>query len=352
MVRVGVIGAGMMGATHLDAYAQLQGVEVVAIAARNPQGVAEKLSAGGNIEGMGQGKFDLSGVRLYAEGHELIADPNVDLVDVCLPTTMHLDYGLAVLEAGKHLLMEKPLARTYAEALQLADAADTAPGLSMAAMCMRFWPGWDWLKKAIDDGRYGRVRSATFRRVAPHPGGPAYLDGTSNGGALLDLHVHDADFVRHCFGMPQAVRSVGYASLTGAIDHVSTQYVYAPGSAPGIAPGSEPAHDKAPELVTAEGGWAMADGFDFTMRYTVNFDAGTADWDLTRDPVLKWFPREGEPETISLSPEMGYKFELEALVRAISDGGPSPAPLRDAAESLRLVEAEARSIELGQSVEL
>lgn len=337
MVRVGVIGVGMMGATHLDAYASLEGVEVVAIAARNPAGVADKLSAGGNIEGMGQGKFDLSGVTLYGEGRELIADAKVDLVDVCLPTTMHLDYGLTALSAGKHLLMEKPLARTYADALRLADAAEAAPGVSMAAMCMRFWPGWDWLKNVVSEGRYGRVRSATFRRVASHPGGPGYLDGAANGGALLDLHIHDADFVRHCFGMPKAVRSAGYTSITGAVDHVSTQYRYG---------------EDGPELVTAEGGWAMAEGFDFTMRYTVNFEHGTADWDLSRNPVLRWVPRDGEPEAIELSKDMGYRFELEALVQAISQGGPSPAPLRDAAESIRLVEVEGRSLAEGCEVAL
>ena len=142
-VRVGVIGLGMMGMTHLDVYGKRDDVKVVAIADRNDDLLHGRKQAKGNIEGQAQGGFDFDSVKKYSEGMDLINDPDIDVIDVCLPTFLHLEYGKAVLEAGKHLLLEKPLARTSADALELVEAAKKAKGFAMPAMCMRFLAGLD-----------------------------------------------------------------------------------------------------------------------------------------------------------------------------------------------------------------
>ena len=116
-VKVGVIGLGFMGQTHLDAYAKLEGVEVAALADRDPDRLEGKQQAAGNIEGANEGGFDYSKPKKYTDAMELIADPDIDAVDVCLPTPGHVLFGLKTLEAGKHLLLEKPIARTYADAM-------------------------------------------------------------------------------------------------------------------------------------------------------------------------------------------------------------------------------------------
>src|SRR6185312_6951736 len=122
------------------------------------------------------------------------------------------------------------LARTAADALALAEAAERSAGFSMCAMCMRFWPAWVWLKEQIDAGTYGKTLGASFRRLATHPSSRGfYTDGAACGGAVLDLHIHDTDFIRYCFGMPQSVSTVGYQSVTSELDHVATQYKYANG---------------------------------------------------------------------------------------------------------------------------
>src|SRR5437867_2937373 len=133
---------------------------------------------------------------------------------------------VAALRAGKHVLCEKPLARTSAAARQIVEAAAKAKGIFMPAMCLRFWPEWAWLKEAIAAGRYGKVLAARFRRVAEPPGWGrnTFFNGAESGGALFDLHIHDTDFVQYCFGRPQSVFSSGYAKFSGAIDHVITQY--------------------------------------------------------------------------------------------------------------------------------
>jgi len=98
-------------------------------------------------------------------------------------------------------------------------------------MCLRFSPEWVWLQKAIRTGTYGQVLAARFRRVAEPPawGQKNFFNGAESGGGLFDLHIHDTDFVQYCFGRPEAVFSTGYSKMSGAIDHVVTQYQFASG---------------------------------------------------------------------------------------------------------------------------
>ena len=336
MIRVGVIGLGMMGQTHLASFAARPDARVVAVADRNADKRRGANRPEGNIPGQPGGGIDLSAVTQYADPGALIDDPEVELVDICLPTPAHLEYALRAIGAGKHVLIEKPLARTYEDALHIAEAAASATGQVMVAMCMRFWPGWDWLKSAVERQTYGKTLSASFSRTAPHPGGKFYEDGEASGGALLDLHLHDADFVRYCFGEPAGVFSTGHSHLTGAPDHVVTQYLYHGGP-----------------VVSAEGGWSMAPGYLFSMRYTVNFEHATADFELGRDPALRLTQSGREPEEVQIPEWMGYDAEIGYFLDCLTTGKP---PRRvtadDAAESIRLIEAEGRSIAAGMPIEL
>jgi predicted dehydrogenase len=264
MINVGVIGLGMMGVTHLGVYAEQKDVQIVAVSDLDPDRLSGLSVAGANIEGLPEGSVLSNDVKRYENASDLIVDPHVQIVDICLPTPLHLQYAKFALASGKHVMVEKPLARNSAEAFEIAESADRAPGFGMPAMCMRFWPGWNWLKQAIDTQAYGKVFSAHFRRVLAHPGGPFYSDGKACGGAILDLHVHDADFIQFCFGVPGAVFSRGYSKISGEIDHVTTQYLF----------------DEVP-IVTAEGGWAMSDGFSLEMQYTVNFEHAMAKFEFT-----------------------------------------------------------------------
>lgn len=337
MTKVGVIGLGMMGGTHLDVYAKLKGAKVVAVSDANPQRLAGTQRAAGNVKGQAQGGFDLSNPKLlkYDEGMDLIADPDIELVDICLPTPMHVDYAVAALKAGKHVLLEKPAARTSKEAAMLVEAARKAKGLCMIAMCMRFWPGWDWLKTAVEKQTYGKVLAAHFRRVANHPGGPFYSNGEACGGAALDLHIHDTDFVQYLFGMPRSVSSVGYSRITSEIDHLVTTYEY----------------DHVP-MVVAEGGWAMSPGFGFSMRYTVNFEDATAIFDIGA-PAPLLLARKGACKPVKLAPKMGYELEIKYFLDCIAkQRKPSVVTLQDAANSVKIVEAEVKSARTGKTVKL
>ena len=345
MIDIGIIGLGSMGHTHLAAYRKIPGCRVVAVADADEGRRTGRTRVGGNIEGQGaEDGFDFSGVRQFADASALIADPGVQLVDVCLPTPLHARFAVEALEAGKHLMVEKPLARTAAEADRVVAAAEAAAARGQVAecgMCMRFWPGWVWLKEAVDDGRFGRVLHAHFHRVTSHPPGPFYADGEACGGALLDLHVHDTDFVQHVFGTPRAVFTRGYAKHTSHPDHVSTQYLYGgSGGSGGSGGGGGP-------VVTAEGGWAMQEGFGFEMRYAVNFERATAVFDIHRDPVLTLIDAAGGKRAVEVPAGLGYDHELAHLIGRIQRGE-ATVTLADAARALRTIEAEVRSLASGQ----
>ena len=331
MITIGIIGLGVMGKTHLDVYSRRQDVQVMAAAGRFRQSDAE-MSSQGNIRGQPLKDFGDQSIKRFADPMKLIADPAIDVVDICSITPLHLPYARAAMKAGKHVLIEKPLARTYADALELASLAERSTGISMCAMCMRFWPAWEWLKNAIDSEQYGRVLSAQFRRVSAHPHGAFYADGEANGGAALDLHLHDADFIQHCFGMPDRVQSFGYSRSTNAVDHLVTKYHY-----PDVP------------IVTAEGGWDMTSGFAFRMQYTVNFQRATASFDLDASPELVLCERDQPPRAVEVPAGLGYEREIGYFIDCIKAGRrPDRVTLQEAAGAIAIIEAEVRSVRSGR----
>ena len=331
MVNVGVIGLGMMGRVHIEAYQKRSDVRLAAVADRNAARLEGENATDSNISGE-SASIDLSTAKKYAEGLDLISDPDIDMIDICVPTPLHMQYAKASLAAGRHVLLEKPVTRTSEEALELLQCAEQASGFIMPALCMRFWPGWAWLKQSIDEAAFGRVRSASFRRLSPHPGGAFYSDSNLSGGAILDLHIHDSDFIAHCFGLPNSVRSIGHSQVTDGIDYVSTQYLYEDGPS-----------------VTAEGGWCFAQGRPFTMQYVVNFEQATADFDLAREQPLMLTGPDGKHAPVQLEDETGYDHEIGYFIDCLkSQRSPERVTLRDGYDSLRLVEAEVDSIASGR----
>lgn len=338
MIRVGIVGLGFMAVTHIKAWRQLPNVSIAALC--NPSGRhldGRFADVAGNVGSNDAVSLDMTTVRAYREFRDLLADPGIDLIDICAPTSVHADMAVAALEAGRHVLCEKPLARNTAEAERIVTAASKARSFLMPAMCMRFWPGWAWLRDAVRDGRYGRVLSARFRRVAEPPGWGHnhFADGRKSGGALLDLHIHDTDFVLYLFGMPAEVRSAGYSCFSGATDHIVTHYVYPNGP-----------------MVHAEGAWSMTPGFGFNMAYTVVFEQATADYDLARQPSPLRLIERGKPATQpALDPGDGYAGEARHLIESIaSDTAPTVVTPQDGARAVRLCEAEEISALSGKPV--
>ena len=331
MINVGIISLGFMGLTHYRSYQQIPGAKVIAIADSDPRRTRGDLTGmWGNIGPAAQATLPMEDIRGMTDYRELLAMPEVDVVDVCVPTTLHPQIAIEALNSGKHVLCEKPLALTSAEAQRIADAAASAKGLFMPAQCIRFWPQWAWAKRAIEENTYGKVLGATFQRVCSIPAGDWYKIGEKSGGAILDLHIHDTDFVCYLFGKPNVVSSRGYAGPSGKIDHVMTQYLY----------------DDVP-LVNAEGGWAFSEGFGFAMRYRINFERATVEYDSGRaDPLMLYIAGNAKP--IDCGGSDGYVEELKYFIQCIEKNTPpSIVTAEDAVRSIRVIEAERQSVESG-----
>ena len=337
-VNVAVVGLGFMGVTHLRAYQRTSRARIVAVcdAARLPvKGVVRGVS--GNIQNSAAIHLGRN-VQAYRQYADLLADPAVELVDLCTPTALHPAQAIAALKAGKHVLCEKPLARNTSAARKVLRTADHSPGFLMPAMCMRFWPGWSWLKQVVTHQSYGAVQAANFRRLSEMPkwGRPGSYGGTSDpGGALFDLHIHDTDFVNFLFGRPAAVFSTGVTDPGGTIKHVHTQYLYPGGPA-----------------VAAEGGWLLSRGFN--MSFTLHCERATLDYDLARGPEALRVEAAGKPPRfIKLAGLDGYGAEIGYFLNCLRHGQPpETVTALDALTALEICEAEERSLRSGRPVKL
>ena len=337
-VNVAVVGLGFMGVTHLRAYLGNPLARVVAVcdAVRVPvNGVLGGVA--GNIKKSDDIHLGPE-VKVFRKLEELLADPEVHLVDLCTPTPLHPEQAIAALQAGKHVLCEKPLARTSAAAREILQVASSSPGMLMPAMCMRFWPGWAWLKQVVAEQTFGKVLAANFCRVSAMPAWSqqgTYAGGSDLGGALFDLHIHDTDFVNHLFGRPTSVFSSGVVGAGGSVNHVVTHYHY---------PGGPAVH--------AEGSWLLAQGFN--MAYTLHCERATLDFDLSRGAEALRVTESGQPpRTVPCDGADGYGAEVGYLLECVAQGRP---PQRvtglDGQTALEICEAEEKSIRTGQSVKL
>lgn len=337
-VNIGVVGIGFMGVTHIKSYQKIPGARLAAI--------CDRTRLDGNLAGVsgnvGDGKsltLDMAQVKAYSKFEDLLANPEIDLIDLCVPTPQHAQFATAALNAGKHVICEKPLARTPAICREIVAVAEKSKGFFMPAMVMRFWPEWAWLKKAIDEKTYGKVLAARFRRVSGPPGWSkgSYFKGEESGGALLDLHIHDTDFVQFCFGRPRTVYSTGRTRFSGAIDHVVTAYQF---------------ENSVP--VIAEGSWLMTDSYGFKMEYTVNFEKATADFDSSRGAdALKLHEEGQQSRTIPAASEDGYVVELRHMIESIQTGiPPSIVTAKDGLSAVEICDAEERSVKCGMPVAL
>ncbi len=327
-IGIGVLGLGFMGRTHVRAWnaATQDGhaCHLAAVSDARPEALTGEDQASGNIEASaGERLFDPGVVHCHTEPEALFADESVQIVSICTPTDSHVELCLRALEAGKHVLIEKPLALTAEACEPVARAAASASTLCMPAFCMRFWPGWDWLAREAKAGSFGAVQSASFRRLASPPAWNPdfYRDPTKTGGALVDLHIHDTDFVRFAFGEPDSVQS------TGTLDHVTTHYQYANG----------------PTHVAAEGAWDHHPGFPFEMRYVVVFEEATADFQFGREQPLL-VHKGGESQAIPLADHLGYDGEVRHLLAAVRGECELAATAEDALATARLLDLERSSL--------
>ncbi|WP_269933057.1 Gfo/Idh/MocA family protein [Aminobacter sp. HY435] len=182
MLKVGIIGAGHFGAAHAQALRSVDGAKLVAACRNDADGL--------------KSFTDEYGGKGYLDYRDMLADPEVDAVVVALPHHLHTDVAIACAEAGKHIMIEKPLAPTVAECRRILAAADKAGVTLMPSHTMRFSLPFLAAKRVIDEGQLGAMRYGSSRMIKLWMEGNRrdwHLDPATGGGMLFTAGIHALD---------------------------------------------------------------------------------------------------------------------------------------------------------------
>ena len=200
MIKIGIVGIGFMGMIHYYGIQRIKGAEVVAICTRDKKKLAgDWTGIQGNFGPRG-GMEDLSHIRKYSEIDELLADQEVELVDICLPTHLHKSVSMASLNAGKHTLVEKPISIDIDDANEIVELAEETDKLFMVAHVLPFFPEYAYAKQLVEGGKYGALLGAHFKRIISKPNWSRDIaDIEKSGGPGIDLHIHDTHFIQLLF---------------------------------------------------------------------------------------------------------------------------------------------------------
>lgn len=324
-MKIGLIGRGSIAAAHEAAYARIPEAEVVAVC-----DVREECLAGLP-----------EGTRTYREIDDMLKSEagKLDYIDICLPTYLHAKIAIRAMRAGYHVLSEKPMARSLAEAEEMCRVAKETGKLLMAAYCNRFFPAFRIMKEYVDSGRFGKVVSAEFRREGGSRGPMGYenwfRDEKLSGGAMLDLHIHDVDMLIALLGMPTAVSAMARKLIPGSgYDAMSVNYRFGDGA-----------------FANATCDWTIPHDKFNTRAIRVNLDGGYLF--LDRSPNRTTFLAvAADGTTEDLTERIGaadlYYNEIVYFMECLKNGTPPALCLPESsALSVKLVEAEMRSADLG-----
>jgi predicted dehydrogenase len=345
-LKVGVIGVGGIAGTHFPGWKQSPDAEVAAMADVDA-GVLNRVA-------------DAQGVtRRYSKPEELIADRQIDIVDICTPNMYHAPLAVAALEAGKHVICEKPLAPTPADIRRMIQARDKSGKLLMTAQHFRFEGTSQALKAEIDTGVLGDIyhaRSWMLRRSAA-PTRPGFImKQHSGGGPCIDIGVHILDLTLWMMGHPKPV------AVTGV---TQAKLAHQPGAFSnwgGPIPSSFDVEEFATAFVRFASGstlvlevsWLLhhkTTGED--MQMWLYGDKGGSHWPsneiLTTDNATR---QHKNTQLVNAESGEAHAKECVAFADAVAHGKPSPVPAEESLDVITILDALYRSAESGREVRL
>ena len=305
-MRVGLVGAGFMGGVHLDAYAGIPEAEVVGVADAR----IESAVAGAEI----------AGARPYASYEELVAAEDVEVVDVCLPTAFHRDLALRAAGEGRHVILEKPIARTMEDAQQILDAFSGDGPRLFVGHVVRFFPEYVGIKHKIEAGDLGTIGVVRTSRRSPFLLGwnDWYADWRVSGGVLLDLVIHDFDYLRWTLGEVERVYARGLLGREyNRLDYVLATLRFESGA-----------------IAHVEGHWGYPGPFNYSIEVAGSDALLTVD---STEPASLHLIGGAPDEVPDLaSGKSPYEKELEHFIHCIATGEEPIVQAKDAREALRI----------------
>jgi len=329
MVKMIVVGCGFMGATHAAGYAACKHSEIVGFVDIVPK--ARKRLVG---------KF---GGRAYRSLEQALASEKADAVDICLPTDLNFEHVRLAARAGKHIMLEKPIALDLATADAMIRETKKRKLVFMVGHVIRFWPEYLAIKKLKDSGKLGEVVTAEAVRLCESPvWSPWFLEAKRAGGGILNLGIHDIDFLNWVFGKPKTVYAAGEKVRGGVYHDLETLLRYPKGVAASVK-----------TCMT------MPKGSPFTMMLRMRGTKGTAEFILraggnleTRGGAqteLMFYPERGKPTTPKFKRADAYQEEVAYFVDCVKRGRqPKIATGADARLALKVALTAAESAKTGK----
>ncbi len=326
-MRIGLIGCGGMGTTHnlsLKALSSLYEIEVVALADCRKE-FLEKASK------------IWPDAKKYDFGMDLIKEEKLDLVHICLPSYLHAEHAVAAMKQGMNVFVEKPVCLTKEECTILLDTKNRTGVQVMVGQVVRSFPEYQYLKKVYEENQFGKLKSIVMQRIS----GDAtwgfedwFHQEEKSGSVILDLHVHDLDFLRYMIGEPDKFNVVATRFDKGTINQVITQYQFGD------------------VFATAEGLWDVSTTLAFEANFRAVFEEATVVFNSIKKPSLtvhqkngevlrpelvKEFDRKDDSAGINISDLGPYYTEIKYFIECLIEGNENiVAPLEEGVKSVQL----------------
>lgn len=328
MLNVAILGAGTMGRVHGDSYAKVGNSRVVAVCDVDEEKAG--MAAAGHS------------AKIYADFNEMLAKEEIDVVDICLPTYLHKEFALKAMQQKKHVFCEKPIALGMEDAKEMVRAAEVHRVKFTVGHVVRYFPAYSRAARIIADGKIGEAKLIRTARTGAYPSRywkDWYRDHRLSGGTLLDLVIHDFDWIRHNFGEVERV----YAKNLKEDDREKRDHCLAV------------LRLKSGAIAHVEGSWAYPEGSVFGTSFEVIGTRGQIEFD-SRDsaPVKKHIGGGDTVKIVSESPltddEEPYTAQLQDFVNCILEDREPCVTAEEAVKALAVSLAALKSAKTGEAV--
>lgn len=317
MLRVALVGIGMMGETHYNIYKSRKDIEIAAVVDIDIKKAELKVKD--------------KNINLYNNIDDMLQKEMIDFVDICTPSYLHMEHAIKAMKKGNHVICEKPTALTSEEVKKMEACAKENNVIFMTAHVIRFWPEYIFLKKVFKEGTYGKFYHGVFTRLGTKPlwsWQNWMLDEKKSGGLLFDLHIHDADFIYYLLGNPMEVSALSKKD-GDKIDYLSVIYKYKDA------------------FVTSEAAWYDC-SYPFSAAYRVVFENAILEY---KYGALYAYEKDKQPvqllmnstllkdSNISINPAGGYYNEIDYFINCVKvNQKPSVITLEENIECIKILE--------------
>ena len=335
MIKYGMVGTGMMAHAHIDGLSAngTNNVSFIAVCGRNK----EKCDAFASQYGL----------KAYYDFDQMLKDDNIDAIDVCTPSFTHEQYAVSAAKARKHVLIEKPVAFTIEAAQNIYNAAEENNVKIMVAQLLRFWPEYVKIKELVDNGILGDIITIYAARLGQAPTwADWYKYPEKSGETLMNLTLHDIDYVHYLLGKAKSIYSAGAKDRYDSYNDVMNIIKFESGA-----------------NVLIDGSLTMTPGYPFSMHMRVlgskatvefSYKAGeNLDADSCKTSLILYLPEESGGKEIDYKKYDAYGLEVQYFADCIQDGAEIDVVTKDSVlDVLRSILKAKESLVTGKVYEL